>query len=212
MKVPRRAGLALLLVLASLLIGCATTRIDAQWKNPAFAGRPVQGPVLVAGLTRDTTLRRLYEDALAAQLGQRGLAALKSYDELPDFGDETSNERLLQAARAAGAGAVLSTRVIGYEQRVWVDPMPAWGWGYPGWYGYRWPYAYYPYPGAVSSYERYIASTSLTDVSSGKEVWTARSSTDLPGKVDREVQALAQEIVDGLGKAGLLSGGQAGTR
>ena len=210
MTVSRHAGLALLLVLASLLTGCATTRIDAQWTNPAFAGRPVQGPVLVVGLTRDTTLRRLYEDALAVQLGQRGLTALKSYDGLFDSVDDTSSEPLLQAARTAGAAAVLSTRVIGHEQRVWVDPMPAWG--YPGWYGYPWPYAYYPYPGPVSTYERYIASTSLTDVNSGKEVWTARSSTNLPGKVDREVQALAQEIVAGLGKAGLLSGGQAGTR
>lgn len=210
MKLSHHPGLALFLALAlaSLLVACATTRIDAQWTSPAFAGRPVQGPVLVVGLTRDPTLRRLYEDALSAELAHRGVAAVKSYDELPDALSDATSERLLQAGRTAGAGAVLSTAVIGREQWVVVESLPDWGWTYPSWYGYYRPFAYpigpYAYPAEVHSYERYIASTSLTDVASSKIVWTARSSTDMPSKVEREVSELAREIVAGLTAAGLL--------
>ena len=64
-----------LLALALLLAGCATTKVDVLWSNPEFATRKMEGKVLVVGLTRDQTMRRVYEDELAAQFAARGFGA-----------------------------------------------------------------------------------------------------------------------------------------
>lgn len=214
MKLAHHLALFSALLLVTLLAACTTTRIDAQWTNADFAGKPVEAPVLVVGLTRDPTLRRLYEDALSAELAQQGVAALKSYEAAPEPLSQASGDGLLQAARAAGAGSVLSTAIIEREQRVVVESLPAWGWAYPRWYDYYYPFAYpvgpYAYPAEVHTYERYVASTSLTDVASARIVWTARSSTDMPSKLEREVKALAHEIAAELSKAGLLRSAAAG--
>ena len=50
------------LLLALLLAACAATTVDGTWTRPETAGRRIEGPVLVVGVARDETVRRIYED------------------------------------------------------------------------------------------------------------------------------------------------------
>ena len=130
---------------ALLLVACATTTLDGSWIHPEFAGKRLQGPVLVVGVARDDTLRRLYEDEMVARLGARAVKALRSYELVPGALQGDSVERLQQAARKAGVTHLLSTAVIGREREavVYQDPWIYGGWGgYRGWYGSYWGMAY----------------------------------------------------------------------
>jgi hypothetical protein len=50
----------------------------------------------------------------------------------------------------------------------------------------------------------YGASTTLTDVATGKPMWTAKASTPASSDVNAQLGALAKIVVDGVHKAGLL--------
>jgi len=191
---------------APLLVACATTTLDGSWIHPEFAGKRLQGPVLVVGVARDNTVRRIYEDEMVARLGARGVKALRSYELVPGVLQDDSVERLQQAARKAGATHLLSTAVIGQEREavVYQDPWIYGGWGgYRGWYGSYWGMAY-PVRTDVRVYSVYIAQTALTDVATERIDWTARTRTTAPNDVEQETRAFVDVIVGALDKAGLL--------
>ena len=197
---------ALVLGTTLLLAACATTTLDGSWARPEFAGKRLQGPVLVVGVARDDTVRRIYEDEMVARLGARGVKALRSYELVPGTLRDDSVERLQQAARTAGATYLLSTAVIGQERGtvVYQDPWVYGGWGgYRGWYGSYWGMAY-SVRTDVRVYNVYIAQTALTDVATDRIDWTARTRTTAPTDVRQETRAFVDVIMGALDKAGLL--------
>jgi hypothetical protein len=56
----------------------------------------------------------------------------------------------------------------------------------------------------VYEYDRYLVSTTLTDAANGKIVWSARTRTDAPGRVEREIKGFVAAIVGALERGGLL--------
>jgi len=190
--------------LALGLGGCATTHVEAIWSSPEYAGRAITGKMLVVGVTRDETVRRLYEDAMAAQLRTRGVDAVPSYGIVNARLAGSDGTVLIGAARRIGATRLLSTAVLAHQhvQVVEVEPVPALGWDYYGWYGYYWPYGYMRTE--TYEFERYYASTTLTDVSSEKVYWSARTRSEVPGRIEKAVNDFVSAIVDALSEGGLL--------
>jgi hypothetical protein len=193
-----------ILICALLAAGCATTRLDTQWSNPEFAGRKVSGKMLVVGVSRDETLRRLYEDELASQLNARGVSATRSYEVLPGPLVMDGTNAILKAAREANATTILSSAVVAREhvERVISEPTPSFGSRFSGWYVYYWPYSYARTE--VRAFDRYTVGTSLTDVASGKIVWSARTQTENVDYAAREVKALARVIMTALSQSNML--------
>jgi hypothetical protein len=194
-------------MLACLLAACASTTLDGTWTRPEFAGQRIDGPVLVVGVARDETVRRLYEDEMVARLGARGVKALRSYDALPGALERDSDGRLLQLARGSGARYLLSTAVIGQEveQTVRQEPWPPAGFiGYRGWYSAYWGLSW-PARTEVRTYNVYIAQTSLTRVDGDRVEWTARTRTTAPADVARETRAFVEVVLGALAKDGLVA-------
>jgi hypothetical protein len=187
-----------------MLASCATTHLNSHWSSPDFANNKITGKLLVVGVSRDDTVRRLYEDEMTAQLASRGLTTACSYELIPGPLVLGGNTALLKAARDAGANMILSSVVVAREHvdRVISDPMPRYGMNFDGWYGYYWPYAYMRTK--IRSFDRYTVGTSLTDVATGKIMWSARTQTENVDHVDREVKAFATVIVNALTKGGKL--------
>ena len=52
--------------------------------------------------------------------------------------------------------------------------------------------------------DRYIASTTLTEVSNGKVYWSARTRSDAPGRIEAEVDDFVSVMMDALSNNGLL--------
>lgn len=196
------------LLVVALLGACATTTIDGTWTWPEAAGQRIAGPVLVVGVTRDETMRRIYEDDVVAKLGARGVNALPSYAVAPGTLEGDSDARLLQEARRSGARYLLSTAVLGQDvsATVFTDawPYPAFA-GYRGWYGAYWGMAW-PAVTQVRSYRVVIAQTALTRVDGDRVEWVARTRTTEPGNIENETRAFVDVILGAMARDGLVSG------
>ena len=200
------------LLAAALLGACATTTIDGTWTGPEAAGQRIAGPVLVVGVTRDETVRRIYEDDVVAKLVARGLTALPSYAVVPGTLEGDSDARLLQEARRLGARYLLSTVVLGQdvETTIFSDawPYPAFA-GYRGWYGATWGATWgmaWPVVTQVRSWRVIVAQTALIRVDADRLEWVARTRTTAPGQIENETRAFVDVILGAMARDGLVPG------
>ncbi len=190
------------------LAGCATSAVNAQWSDPQFAGQPLRGAkVLVACQAVDMTLRRVCADRSAAKLSALGAIPLLA----PDGGDAApvDSAALLQAARDAGAVAVLNTTVA--PEVAVASPGPSFGIGIGGFGGggYRSGGGVgfgvsAPIGGAGSVATGYGANASLTDVASGRLMWSARATAPPSSDVGQQLTTLATILLDSARQAGFF--------
>jgi len=201
-------GLALLFAL--LLAGCASSRINAQWSDPQFAGQPPRGTkVLVACQAADPTLRRICADRMAARLAALGAVPVLAQDN-GDVGDAAAQGEadLLQAARRAGAAVLLRTQLA--PEVVAVAPGPTIGIGIGGFGGsYRSGGGVgfgmsAPIGGVGPAETGYAATASLTDVASSRLMWSARASAPPSSDVGQQLSALATLLLDAARQAGFF--------
>ncbi len=71
-------------------------QLNAQWINPQAGNRLPVKSVMVMDINRDSTARRIYEDAMVAQLAARGVKAVQSYKSVPEEGP--AEQQKIQAA------------------------------------------------------------------------------------------------------------------
>src|SRR5262245_29027687 len=62
-----RAGRCAAVLLFAVLAACATTQLQASWKDPAFTGPPMK-QLLVIGAFKSDLNRRVFEDAFVGAL------------------------------------------------------------------------------------------------------------------------------------------------
>lgn len=205
----RRAALALLA--AAALAGCAApTVLNTQWMNPQAAGKPPMRSILVMGITKDPTNRRVFEDQMVAQLATRGVRAVPSYQFAPDAG-AVEQVKLEQAVKEAGVAGVLLTRVVNVSEQVNVSPGmvmgPPMGYGFGGFYGFyggMWATSYVV-PPTVYTTQHVAADTRLFETANFSLLWSATTTTTPTGSsVESLFQQFSQLIVGALAKDGLV--------
>jgi hypothetical protein len=207
----RISAVATALVAALLALGgCAASAVNAQWSDPQFAGKSLRGAkVLVACQASELTLRRVCAERTAAKLSALGAVPVLA----PDGGDPGANppsdtEALLQAARSAGAVALWRTTVT--PEVTVAAPGPSIGIGIGGFGGgYRSGGGVgfgvsAPLGGAGAVETGYSASASLTDVASGKLMWSARATAAPSSDVGQQLATLATLLLDSARQAGLF--------
>lgn len=199
------------LLCALLLASCASSRINAQWSDPQFTGQPPRGAkVLVACQAADPTLRRICADRMAARLAALGALPVLAPDN-GDVGDAATQGEaaLLQAARRAGATVLLRTQLA--PEVVAVAPGPTIGIGIGGFGGgYRSGGGVgfgmsAPIGGAGPAETGYGATASLTDVASGRLMWSARASAPPSSDVAQQLAAMATLLLDAARQAGFFA-------
>jgi hypothetical protein len=194
----------LFLVAAALaLAGCASTTIRDSWSDPAYRG-PGFRKVLVLGVARDMTTRRVFEDIMAQRVAATGVEAMPAYLWLPD-GGKVPEATLDAAVKQSGADALLMSRVRQVDRRTDVyttmAPGPAFGpWG-PGWYG--WYSGWYPVT-EVRQYDVAVVETTVFDAASKRVVWTGMTETYAPRSVQQDAPGFADVIVKALVERSLL--------
>lgn len=203
----RLTGVITAIAMIANLAGCASTTLDGSWMSSEFSGKRIDAPVLVVGVARDDTVRRVYEDQMVAKLVARGVRATQSYASEPGSLGTDAPERLAAAARKVGARYLLSTAVIGQSREVVVTQDPMWwggAYGYRGWYSYYWGMAY-PVRTDVRNYDVYLAQTSLTDLNADRIGWVARTRTTETSNIEGDVRDFVDVIVESMAKAGLIA-------
>lgn len=193
MNLSRAATLA---VTSLLIAACASVSVTNQWKDPAWKGPPASN-VLVIGVAKGDTMRRLFEDTFVQQLHNAGLQASASYASIPP--GEGGSAKLGDLVKHTGADAILVTRVQRVEQRVNVTPSgPGWG-GFYGWYGGAW--ASTP---EVTQYDVVTLETSVWDARTEKLVWTVTTQGLGTNDIPKATTQLAQTLIPKLRADGVL--------
>jgi len=188
---------------ACLLAACATPQMEAQWRDPQFGAKSMQGrAVLVVCRGLDVTLERICEDRLAADAQAIGMRVVRA--ELPN--DAVAGEALLGAARAANAGAVLAM----WLERSYGAVAPSggavgvgigggrgtWGGGTSGAIGITLPLG--------GTGPALASGTSLTDAMTGKLIWSGRARGSGMANEPAQVGELTQVTTEALRGSGLF--------
>ena len=206
----RFAGVALLAAAIAALSGCVTsTELNAQWVNPQAGNRLPVKSVMVMGINRDSTARRIYEDAMVAQLAARGVKSVQSYKSLP--ADGPAEQQAIQSALASiGADAVLISRTVSVSNEVRVSPGlvagPPWGFGWPGFYGYYHGFwsAAYALPPSVYTVQNVLVDTRLFDVKEYAVLWSGSSTTVPTGSMQTTIEQFASTISAALARVKVI--------
>lgn len=114
-------------VATAILPGCAShTRMNGVWVDPAAGNRAPASNVLVIGINQCGTARRIYEDAIVAQLAARGIKSQPSYNLLPELGP-TPPPDIGTVVRNTGADSVLASRTVRVSTDIRVTPGHSYG-------------------------------------------------------------------------------------
>jgi hypothetical protein len=170
---------------ASLLSACASTRLDAEWADPERSGGGLrEARVLVVCEAREPVMRQLCEERVSAELVARGAVPVSAGEASAALsGGDAGYAR---AAQAAAARAVLVQQLVPYGTHV--GPGMSLGIGgfsmgshVGGGVGVSVPIG----GGQITT--GYSASTRLTEVPSGRLLWSAKASSppsqDVPGQL-----------------------------
>lgn len=197
--------LAIAMLTATLaLAGCSATRpVVSEWSHPGYSSASFKR-IMVGGVDRKTSIRRIFEDEFVAQLRSAGIDALPSYRHIPE--DEKIEEaKIKQAAQQAGADAVILARAVSIEQKTDYGPsyypVPVFGiFGSHG--GAMWSGPY----GAPSPhrYDVYTSETTLYDLSKNELVWTATVKTAEPDNTNTATKRYVEAIIKALNEKNLL--------
>jgi uncharacterized membrane protein YgcG len=203
----------LALGLAAMLAGCATTQMNAEWRDPTSTAGSLKGRrVLVVCRAPDEAMRRVCEDQWASQLGAQGVATAQSYS-IPGFpwpSGDTSDE-MKAAVRASGVAALASMSLYPSDVAV-VNPGPQIGVGMGGGSGGGYRGGGFSFGGigitlpigGATTTQSLGASSSVVDVASSRLVWSGSASTPASGDVRAQLGALTQVTIEAMRKAGLI--------
>lgn len=193
-----------LLGIVILLSGCATTRLDTEWKSPEAARSLKGGTVFVLCGAPDEALRRVCEDVFAKELAGRGAKPVRAY-ETAGLTPAANPAEIGAAAKRAGAALVVSTR-LSAGNTVVGSSGPSVGVGVGGGgggvsfggFGISFPI------GGTTVTPSLVGSTSLVDADSNGIAWTATATDTGAQDAPAKLSALAQVLVDSLARAGFL--------
>lgn len=202
-----RLPLAAALVPALLLVGCASTRLDAQWVDPQLGtAASLRGAkVLVACEAFESVVKQICQDQLAAEVAARGATPVRAPEIAnPEPGRPLPAERYFAAARESGAKAVLAATVMLAAR----DLSPGMSIGIGGFgigsgrvgggVGVSVPI------GGGQPMAGYATDNRITEVASGRLLWSAKASTPPSSDINAQLGSLAKTALGAAEKAGLF--------
>jgi hypothetical protein len=193
-----------LIAAALLLGGCAATQIINQWSDPGYAAASFKR-IMVIGVSKQSSIRRTFEDEFVARLRAAATAAVPGYEFIPEDG-QVEESRLARAVKQAGADAVITTRLVRVERQAEYIPGtygPYPGFGYYRWYSNAWVGFYEP--PRLRFYDIYISETSLHDVRNDRLVWSGIAKTTKLDDIRSEIQGFVDVVIAALREKNLLA-------
>jgi len=202
-------GAVAAIMLSFALNGCssATTSVVSEWRNPAHASGSFKR-IMVGGPEGETSVRRNVEDEFSARLRATGTEALTSYQYLPE-NEKINLDNLKEAARKAGADAVLFSQPVHAEAKTKVEPRygPSTSFGIFGSHG---GVSWSGLSGGptVSRYTEYTTETSLLDLTKDEVVWTGTVKTRESESIRTTIKSYVDAVMKALDEQNLVRKGQ----
>lgn len=205
---PLRRPFAATTFATALLAACASSpQLSAQWTDPQLGAQSgfLRGSrVLVACDAADLTVRQLCQDRVAAEISARGATPVFLGPETLIATDRAIDGQLLSAARGAGAKAMM---VLTLTPAVTEVSQPfqigIGGFGYGGGGGGVGVGVSGPVGGGRVT-TGYAANGRVTDVGSGRLVWSATASAPPSSEVGVQLDELSKLVFGAAAKSGLF--------
>jgi len=197
-------GRTFILILVLMTAGCASTKLTNTWRAPDYTDSV--SSLVVVGVSKQASVRRVFEDEFAAQLRSRGVRATPSYTLVPEDGP-VDEKRLRAAVESTDADAVIITRLVRIESKVTVSqPGPPVAYRYdPYYYGfYSRAWVGYYEPPIVQQYDVVTAETTVFVRDRAEPVWSGTTETFAPTDIKKETTGFSKVVIDALAREGLI--------
>jgi len=190
-----------------LSFSCSTTEFVSTWRSPTAQPLRLAGTKVVAVfMSKNESIRRHAEDAMAREITKRGAQGVASYTVI----DERliRDEKFARSAfeRLGFAGSVVM-RVVGSQTQVYYQPSywtayPYYGHFWGGYWGWGWGSVYAP--GYLETEKVVSVETLIYSLRQDQLVWAGVSRTVDPSNLDSFIEELAGAITDQMKSDGLL--------
>ena len=212
MSLPTRLPLAIpaaVVLTVAAIAGCASNRVDAEWTDPAQRGHVVSlrgASVLIACEAPDVAVRNICQERFAAQVASRGSRPVFVPSEAPIYSDRALDPQLLPGAREANAGAVLviTLRPVATEDDRSSVSFGIGGFGFGGRSGGGGALGLTTPIGEGHVATGFSANGRVTDVASGRLVWSATAAASPSENLDAQLDQLSRSLLDSASRSGLF--------
>ena len=196
-----------LFVIAFLLLftSCASTKLTGSWKDDQYSGTIKK--VLVIGMSKKSTVKRLFEMEFARQFKALGIDAVSGFRVLPsEF--KLDKAVLVAKVKELNIDAVLITRLIDKKTIETYYPGGVYA-STHGYYNdmhdfYGRSYDYIFVPGRRYEQEILHLETNLYDTGTEKLIWSALSKTFPQGAVKKEINTFIAVMMKKLAADNML--------
>jgi hypothetical protein len=181
-----------------LATGCASTELVNSWRDPAY--NQTVTSLVVMGVSKQASVRRVFEDEFAAQLRSRGIRAIPSYTLINEDGP-LGEERLRATIESANTDGVIITRLVRVKDVTRTTTGSTTAPYYYGYYSRAWVGYYDP---VVQQYEVVTLETTIFALGRAEPVWSGTTETFAPEDVKKETAGIAKAVMKALEKEGLI--------
>ena len=195
------------LIAGGLVAACASSpQLNAQWIDPSLGTHSslLRGAkVLVACDAFDVAVRQVCQDQLASEVVARGATPVLVASDTPLLTDRAIDGQLLSSARTVAAKAVLVVTLTPAVTDVNSGPsfsIGGFGFGRSSAVGVG---VSAPIGGARVT-TGFSANGRVTDVATGRLVWTASAAAAPSADLNAQFAALSKIVLDAAEKAGLF--------
>jgi protein-S-isoprenylcysteine O-methyltransferase Ste14 len=182
-------------------LGCASTHVETQWRDPALApGDLAFQKVIALAQVDDETTRRVAEDELVRVLSasprarERGMQARPSYELIEDA-ELADVAALRRKVEGAGFDGAVVLRLVSDQERIQYVP---------GRYEVLWGRAVRYDPGYTTVDRIVRVETSIYSIAQGRLLWSGVSRTFNPNDLADLVEEVIRAVGADLERQGLL--------
>ncbi len=196
-------------LIGALVAGCASNAVQGEWTDAQFANHGLRGAkVLVVCDSNEAAVRQICADRMSAQLAAIGATPIIMAEDAGATG--TLRDKALAAGRSQGARAVFTSTVAPEITSIRSGPSVGFGFGgfggMGGWHsggvgagvGVSVPV------GSDRTDTAYAANIVLTDVDSGRVMWTGKVAASGRQDINQQLDTIAQNAVAAAQRAGMF--------
>jgi len=184
------------------LVACGpSTEIVKSWHEPgAVVSASGNQKILVVGMVKDESSRRIVEDRIVGRLNGKGVA---SYTVITSEMVKAAKEDALEEQLTKGGFThILMVRLADIEKETSYVPGTTTGYygGYGRYYGYG--AGMYSTPGYYQEDKNYFIETAVYSIVPNKLLWTGTTKTVNPSKIDKTISEIADAVSEQMKKDG----------
>ena len=202
-------SILLVLFVALIAVGCASTKIIGSWKNADST--KAYSKIMIVGLSSNMVAKTNVEAQMAKVLGAQGVKAMGAgniFSPEVKITDEMK-QQVSAKLKSEGYDGLLTLAVISVDKETSYVPGTTYApYAYPGYSSYWGYYGYYApqvySPGYYVDSKVYNIEANLYDVESGKLMWSARSESTDPSSLDSFSRQYSEVVVFQLQKDKML--------